>query len=66
MTILMSANPEINFLYNHKTDTGEYRFSSLEIKEYLGIGDFNDSHLLADIKEMINENLKDIGVSDIK
>ena len=65
MTILMSANPEINFLYNHKTDTGEYRFSSLEIKEYLGIGDFNDSHLLADIKEMINENLKDIGVFDI-
>lgn len=65
MTILMSANPEINFLYGHETDAGEYRFSSLETKEYLGIEVFNDSQLLTDIKEMINENLKDIGVSDI-
>ena len=64
MTILMSANPEISFLYAHKTDTGEYRFSSLETKEYLGIEVFNDSQLLTDIKEMINENLRDIGVSD--
>jgi hypothetical protein len=66
MTILMSANPEISFLYAHKTDTGEYRFSSMKTKEYLGIENFNDSYLLSDIKEMINENLEDIGVSDIK
>ena len=65
MTILMSANPEISFLYSHKTDNGDYRFSSVETKEYLGIKNFNDSHLLMDIKEMINENLKDIGVSDL-
>lgn len=65
MTILMSANPEISFLYGHKTDTGEYKFSSMETKEYLGIEYFNDSNLLSDIKEMINVNLKDIGVSDI-
>ena len=65
MTILMTANPEINFLYGHKTDYGEYNFSSNEIKDYLGIENFNDSRLLADIKEMINQNLKDIGVYDI-
>jgi hypothetical protein len=65
MTILMTANPEINFLYGHKTDSGDYNFSSKEIKDYLGIDNFNDSRLLADIKEMINQNLKDIGVCDI-
>lgn len=65
MTILMAANPEISFLYGHKTDTGEYRFSSKETLEYLEINTFNDSRLLSDIKEMIIENLKDIGASDI-
>lgn len=65
LTILMSANPEIGFLYSHKTDAGEYRFSSGKTREYLGIKDFNDSYLLSDIKEMINANLKDIGVSDM-
>jgi len=65
MTILMTANPEIDFLYGHKTESGEYRLSSKEIREYLGLDDFNDSILLAYIKEMINQNLKDIGVYDI-
>jgi hypothetical protein len=66
MTILMAANPGINFLYCHKTDLGEYKFSSKETKDYLGIENFNDSTLLSDIKEMIYQNLKDVGVFDIK
>jgi hypothetical protein len=63
MTILMSANPGIDFLYTHKTDTGEYSFSSREVREYLGIEDFSDVSLLSDIKEMLRNNLRDIGVS---
>jgi len=66
MTILMTANPGIDFLYGHKTDTGEYNFSSKEIRDYLGINDFNDSRLLADIREMINQNLNDIDASYVK
>lgn len=66
MTILMSANPEIDFLYSHKTDKGEYRFSSKETKEFLRIDNFNDYQLLEDIKEMINQNLNDIIASDLK
>jgi hypothetical protein len=64
MTILISANPDISFLYTHFTDKGEYIFSSGETKEYLGINDFRDSGLLSDIREMINENLKEIGVTE--
>lgn len=63
MTILMSANPGIDFLYTHKTDIGEYSFSSREVREYLGNEDFRDVSLLTDIKEMLNNNLRDIGVS---
>jgi DNA mismatch repair ATPase MutL len=66
MTILMSANPEIDFLYNHKTDEGEYRFSSKETKEFLRIDNFSEYQLLEDIKEMINQNLNDINASDFK
>lgn len=66
MTILMNANPEIDFLYNHRTDNGEYGFSSKEIKEYLGIENFTESGLVSDIKEMIDQNLKDIGVNGMK
>jgi len=66
MTILMTANPEIDFLYGHKTEYGDYRLSSKEIRDYLGIDDFSDSIIMADIKEMINQNLKDIGVNDIE
>jgi len=65
LTILMTANPEIDFLYNHKTDTGEYFFSSKEVREYLNIENFTESGLTTDIKEMINLNLKDICVTGL-
>jgi len=66
MTILMSANPGIDFLYSHKTDMGLYDFSSAETKEFLEIDDFSESTLLGDIKELLNSNLIEIGVSDFR
>ena len=66
MTILIAANPKISFIYSHQTDTGEYKFSSEETKNYLEVDTLNDNGLLRNIREMINENLTDIGVSDLK
>ncbi|HEX2920017.1 MAG TPA: ATP-binding protein [Bacteroidales bacterium] len=63
MTILISANPGIELLYKHNTDNGLYSFSTIETKEALGIERFDDYSLLEDIKQMIRENLEDIGVS---
>lgn len=65
MTILMAGNPGIDFIYRHKTEEGSYCFSSKEIMEYLETDNFNDNKLLIDIKEMINQNLKDISISDV-
>ncbi|NLJ43577.1 MAG: ATP-binding protein [Bacteroidales bacterium] len=66
MTILMTANPEIDFLYSHRTDSGEYFFSSKEAKEYLGIENFTESGLASDIREMFDQNLKEIGADGMK
>jgi K+-sensing histidine kinase KdpD len=63
--ILIAANPEINFIYSHCTDKGEYRFSSLETKEYLEVDTLYDSTLLNEIESMINENLKEIEAAGI-
>jgi anti-sigma regulatory factor (Ser/Thr protein kinase) len=64
LIILLASNKEINFIYQHKTDKGEYRFSSLETKEYLEIDTLEDRKLLGEISSMISENLKDIEASD--
>lgn len=64
MTILIAANPATEFLYIHRTDTGEYRFSAFETKKFLEVETLGNSELLKGIKEMINENLSDIGAKD--
>lgn len=63
LVILMASNPVINFIYTHKTDNGEYRFSSKETKEYLEVETLNEMYLLEETGWMIGENLKEIKVS---
>ena len=65
VTILIAANPGIEFNYIHKTDEGEYSFSTLETKKFLEIGILNGYELLNMIGTMISGNLKEICVSDI-
>jgi len=63
IVILMAANKDINFIYCHRTDNGEYRFSSKETKEFLEVDTLNERNLLEDLGWMIGENLKEIKVS---
>lgn len=64
LIILISANPEIDFLYTHRTDSGEYSFSTSEARKVLETDNLTDYSLLQDLKAMIKENLGTIGVSD--
>lgn len=64
LLLLLAANPGINFTYRHKTDIGEFVFSSNETKEYLEVDTLNERILLGQIGCMLNENLKEIGVSE--
>jgi hypothetical protein len=65
LRLLIASNPRVNFTFIHKTDFGEYRFSSRETKDYLDIETFNDIGLLYDIGLMINGNLANISASGI-
>lgn len=65
LVILIAANPGIEFNYDHKTDTGEYRFSTKETKKFLDIEILDGYELLTMIGNMIRGNLKEIYVTDI-
>lgn len=65
LLILMASNEELNLVYLHNTEKGEYRFSSGETKKYLEIDTFCDRDLLYEIGSMIRENLKELDASGI-
>lgn len=59
--ILLSADRNVNFQYQHQTDSGVFRISSEEIKQELGISEINDNNLLSQISELIKNNLEELG-----
>jgi anti-sigma regulatory factor (Ser/Thr protein kinase) len=61
--ILIVANPLIEFLFEYKTDIGEFRIDTTEIKEVFKVKDLTDNNLMGDIRGVIEENLKNIGVN---
>lgn len=62
VVLLVGANPNMHFVYRHKTDTGEYVFDTKEVVEVLDGVPINEPEVLSYLKEMINENLKDIKI----
>jgi hypothetical protein len=66
LIIILMCNPPVNLSYRHSTDSGEYRFSSAETKEFLEVENLNENTLLQMIKGMIIENLSNICVSGLK
>jgi hypothetical protein len=63
LILLMAANPDLNFIYTHVTEKGEYRFSSKETKEVLELESFYDKSVMDDLGSLIYENLKEIDAS---
>ncbi|HLN21739.1 MAG TPA: ATP-binding protein [Bacteroidales bacterium] len=63
LIILISANPDIELLYSHKTNRGTYNFSTVEIKNVLEMDKLNDHTLLEAMREMIRTNLENISAS---
>lgn len=60
IVILVSANPEINFIYRHTTGKGKYTFDTNEVKEILEGVPLNDPEIVMALKQMIRENIKEI------
>ena len=58
--LLVSANPEIDFVYEHLHNENNYVFDTREVKEALDGLPLNDVHIIKMLTEMIQENLKEI------
>lgn len=60
IVLLAGANPEMDFIYHHKTNKGEYIFDTKEIKEVLDEVSISDPTIMKYLKELIKENLNTI------
>jgi hypothetical protein len=60
VVLLAVANPGIDVRYKHVTEKGEYFFSSKETREFLGGVPLDDPEVVAALREMITENIKEI------
>ena len=57
MTLLIGANPEIRFIYNHQTPLSSFEFDTNEVLDELDGVPINDRDILKALKELIEENL---------
>jgi len=63
IVLTVSAHPEIEFVYTHKTNDGEFVFDTREIKEVLEGMPLSDPKIIRYLREMIEENLLEINYS---
>lgn len=64
LVMLFAQFENIHFIYKHITDNGEYVFDTDEVKEALDGVSMKDYEIMQYLKEMIWENLHEIGFSD--
>ncbi len=58
MTLLIGANPQIRFIYTHRTPLSDFEFDTKEVKEELEGTPINHPDILKALKELIEENLE--------
>ena len=62
--LTMLSNKNVEFVYHHKTEKGEFRICSAEIREMLGEVSLKQKEINEAITEMIKNNLKDLEASN--
>lgn len=63
MVLLAAANLNIRFIYSHTTAVGTFIFDTREVNEMLEGMSISEIQVMKFLKEMINENLKEIKIS---
>jgi anti-sigma regulatory factor (Ser/Thr protein kinase) len=63
MSLIVASNPDIDFVYKHTTEEGEFIFDTKKIKQILEDISITDPKVLRFIREMIRENLAEISMS---
>lgn len=64
LVLLLSAHEDIHFTITYRTDEGEYVLDTNELKEALDGMSLGDIHIISYLKEMIRENLAEIGANE--
>ena len=64
ITLLIGANPQIRFIYIHKTALSDFEFDTKEAKEELEGVPINHPDILKALKELIADNLEIIEASN--
>ena len=64
IVMLCAQHEDIHYIYRHITDEGEYTFDTDEVKEALDGMSMNDINIIKYLKEMIQENLEEIGFNE--
>ncbi len=59
--MIIISNSTVDFVFNYKINENEYTFDTREIKEVLGTVNINNIEIIDALKQMLNENLKEIG-----
>ena len=62
VSLMVSGNPNVEFLFKHQIDEDEFVFDSREVKEALGGVPVTEPEVVNFLKQMIKENLEEIGV----
>ncbi|MCF8360173.1 MAG: ATP-binding protein [Prolixibacteraceae bacterium] len=57
MTLLIGANPDIRFIYTHKTGMGDFELDTKQVLEELEGVPISHPDILRSLKELITENL---------
>jgi hypothetical protein len=63
LALTVSSYPAIDFIYTHTTPGGTFIFDTIEIKETLGDLPINNPQVIAFMKDLISDNLKEINAS---
>jgi len=56
MITLIQGSPQLDFVYRHKTDRGEFTLDTRELRRILGDVPLNEPEVLHWIRDFINEN----------
>ena len=63
LALTVSSYPAIDFIYTHNTPEGSFIFNTKEIKESLGNLPISNPQVIAFMKDLIRDNLKEIKAS---
>ncbi len=58
LVLLVAANPDIDFTYQHTTPRDSYIFDTRDVRDLLGEISVNQKEILKFLKEMIRENIQ--------